>query len=211
MPVLDQIAFYQNRRDEVPNQELARRLAETNDRDGIAEIAANLWNPEPNVQSDCLKVLYEIGYLTPELIAPYATDFLKLLSSRNNRLVWGAMIGLSTVAPVAPNAVDAGRDKIIRAMQDGSVITRDNAVSTLAHLAASQHGEPGEPRRAEIFPLLLEHLRTCRPKEVPQHAEKIGVAVDESNRSEFVAVLEKRMEDMGPAQAARVRKLINKR
>ena len=41
MTVLNQIAYFQNRRDEVPNQELARQLAETQDRVGIQEIAEN--------------------------------------------------------------------------------------------------------------------------------------------------------------------------
>ena len=125
---IDQISFYQNRRDEVPNQELAHRLASDGDREGIAEIAANLWNANPAVRSDCLKVLYEIGYLRPELIAPYTGEFLKLLKSRDNRLVWGAMIALATLAPLAADAVDAGRSEIVQAVQTGSVITRDAGV-----------------------------------------------------------------------------------
>jgi hypothetical protein len=83
MPVLNQIAHFQGRRDEVPNQELARQLAEARDRDGIQEIAANLWNPDADIvdasiAGDCVKVLYEVGYLAPELIADYAEDFIKL-------------------------------------------------------------------------------------------------------------------------------------
>ncbi len=87
MSVLHKIAYYQDRRDEVPNQELARELVEARDLEGIREIAQNLDHNIPSVQSDCLKVLYEIGYLQPELVAGYAADFLKLLKSRNNRLV----------------------------------------------------------------------------------------------------------------------------
>lgn len=74
--------------------DLARDLAQTRDRAGIAEIAANLRHPDSNVQSDCIKVLYETGYLAPELIADYVDDFLALLGSKNNRLVWGSMIAL---------------------------------------------------------------------------------------------------------------------
>ncbi len=59
MTVLQSIAFYQNCRDEAPNQELAQLLTEGYDRQGIQEIAENLWHTNPNVQSDCLKVLYE--------------------------------------------------------------------------------------------------------------------------------------------------------
>lgn len=68
MSVLDRIAFHQGRRDEVPNQELAEELAEAQDAEGIEEIARNLWNPDKNIQSDCLKVLYEVGARKPELI-----------------------------------------------------------------------------------------------------------------------------------------------
>jgi hypothetical protein len=95
MSTLDRIAYFQGRRDEVPNQELAHDLAAREDRAGIREITEALLHREPNVRSDCLKVLYEIGYLKPELVAPYAGDFLKLLASWTNRLVLGAMMGLS--------------------------------------------------------------------------------------------------------------------
>ena len=59
MPVLQQIAYFQNRRDEVPNQQLAQALAAQQYVAGIQEIAQNLWHENPAVQSDCLKVLYE--------------------------------------------------------------------------------------------------------------------------------------------------------
>lgn len=203
MTVLDQIAFFQNRRDEVPNQELARKLADANDRAGIQEVAENLWNKNAGIQSDCLKVLYEIGYLKPELVAGYAEDFVKLLRSRNNRLVWGSMIALSTIATIAANTLYPHIDPIRKAMEGGSVITVDNAVLTLAKIAAT-----APERRGEIFPILLQHLRTCRPKDVPQHSEKTLPAVDAENKKAFVEVLQQRMEDMSPSQAARIKKVI---
>ena len=79
MSVLSKIAFFQNRRDEVPNQELAKALASRKDCKGIREIGENLWHDNAQVQSDCLKVLYEIGYLEPALIAEGVGDFIKLL------------------------------------------------------------------------------------------------------------------------------------
>ena len=66
MSVLYKITFLQNRRDELPNQELAQALAQSRNQADIREIAENLWNKEPAVQSDCLKVVYELGYLAPE-------------------------------------------------------------------------------------------------------------------------------------------------
>lgn len=203
MAVLNRIAYYQNRRDEVPNQELARDLAESVDRQGIREIAENLWNSDPGVQSDCLKVLYEIGYRKPELVVNYAADFLKLLNSRNNRLVWGAMIALSTIAAQGADMLYPHIGEIQRAMEGGSVITRDNGVKVLAAIAA--HND--EYRRG-IFPYLLHHLQTCRPKDVPQHAEIILPAVNASNRDAFVGTLEQRMGDLSGAQVTRLKKVI---
>ena len=203
MSILNKIAFYQDRRDETPNQELAQALSQTRNQADIREIAENLWNKEPNIQSDCLKVLYELGYLAPELIAEYADDFLKLLKHHNNRIVWGGMIALSTVADLKAAEIFPHVDEIVQVMKKGSVITIDNGIKVLA-LVASQK----EDFRKVIFPTLLEHLRNCRPKEVPQHAEKSLPAITAGNKSDFIRVLEKRLEDMTASQTARLKKII---
>ena len=203
MAVLQRIAHYQNRRDEVPNQELARSLAAQPDNAGIREIAQNLWNKDKKVQADCIKVLYEIGYIDPVLVAPYAGDFIKLLKSRNNRLVWGAMIALSTVADLKADIIFAHLDEIRKIMRSGSVITVDNGVAVLARAASK-----GNKYNQAIFPFLLQHLKTCRPKDVAQHSEKTLPAVNASNRDTFIKVLEKRMEDLSGGGLARVRKVI---
>ena len=203
MSVLHKIAYFQGRRDEVPNQELAAALAASEDSEGIREIAANLWRQNSNVQSDCVKVLYEIGYVKPGLIAPFADDFVRLLRSRHNRLVWGAMIALSTVAEIAADVIYPRVAEIQQAMADGSVITVDAGILTLARLAASS-----EDRRAALMPFLLDHLRTCRPKDVPQHAEKIVGAVTTASRDEFIAIVQRRMTQATPAQLIRLRKVV---
>jgi hypothetical protein len=148
-------------------------------------------------------VLYEVGYLEPDLIAAYAGDFVRLLRNRDNRLVWGSMLALSTVAQIAADAIYSHVPEIQRAMQRGSVITIDAGVHTLASIAATS-----EERRKEIFPFLLRHLQTCRPKDVPQHAEKILKAVDTVNKDEYIETLRNRMGDMSSAQAKRVKKAI---
>jgi hypothetical protein len=205
MPVLNQIAYFQNRRDEVPNQELARRLADTGDQEGVREIAENLWNKNTNIQSDCLKVLYEIGYLEPSMIASFADDFLKMLHSRNNRLVWGGMIALSTIAAISSDVIYPHYNEIQKVMEVGSVITVDAGVHTLAGLASTS-----PERNKEIFPYLLRHMEICRPKDVPRHAEMILLSVNVENKREFTDILEKRMEDMTDLQVARLRRVINK-
>ena len=205
MSVLNRLASSLGRRDEIPNQELAQDLAASQDRQGIQEIAKNLWSKDRNIQADCIKVLYEIGSIEPGLISDYAEDFVKLLRSKNNRLVWGGMTALGEVAKANPDAVFKHLDEIKKAKEIGSVITVDNAISILAYTAVAN-----KKYSEAVFPYLLEHLLSCRPKEVPQHAEKILPAVRSANKVDFVKVLEKRMEDLSGSGLIRVKKVIKK-
>jgi len=203
MSLLNRLASSLGRRDEIPNQELARDLAAKKDSKGIHEIVENLWSKDRHIQADCIKVLYEIGSIEPKLIADYTQDFVKLLRSKNNRLVWGGMTALAEVAKANSAAVFKYLDEIKKAKETGSVITVDNAISTLAYTAAAT-----DEYNKAIFPYLLKHLSGCRPKEVPQHAEKTLPAVNSSNKADFIKVLEKRMEDLSGSGLARVKKVI---
>jgi phage shock protein PspC (stress-responsive transcriptional regulator) len=201
MSVLDKIAYFQNRRDEVPNQELARELAASGDAAGIKEIADNLWHKNKSVSSDCLKVLYEIGYIAPQLIAGYVGDFLKLLRSKSNRMVWGAMIGLADIASIRPKEIWEQVADVIEAVEHGTLITVVWGVKTLARVAAADSGYS-----ERIFPVLLNQLRTCIPRDVPMHAESIACAVNASNKAEFMSVLESRRAELSPSQLTRLKK-----
>ena len=202
MSVLGKIAFYRNRRDEVPNQELAKELAETENREGIREITQNLWHKNKSVQSDCLKVLYEIGYLKPDLISEYVNDFLKLLKSKNNRMVWGAMIGLATIAEIKSKEIWVNINDVVNAVEQGSLITVVWGVKTLAKVASK------DKKYSEfIFPILIEKLKKTTPRDLPLHVESICPAVDSENKKEFVAVLDSRKSELKPSQLARLRKV----
>lgn len=203
MPVLERLAYYQNRRDEVPNQELARDLAQKKDQAGIQEIAAHLWDKNKNVRSDCLKVLYEIGYIDPALIADYVEDFLRLLQDRENRMVWGAMIGLATVAPLRPEEIGADLHNVLAAVEHGSVITVVWGIRTLSIVAAADAS-----CRERVWPFLMQHLQRCTPRDVPVHAEDIAHTVVASNKDEFLAALEARRTELSPAQASRLKKVL---
>lgn len=203
MTALQRIAYFQDRQDDVPNQELARELVATRDIDGICEIVENLSNKNRSVQSDCIKVLYEIGYIDPELISQYAEEFIKLLHSRENRMVWGGMIALGTVAHLRARLVVTHLDEITRVIERGSVITVDNGVQVLARAASRD-----EKMSGEIIAYLVEHLRTCPPQSVAQHAEKSLPAINANNKSRFIKILTNRLEDVSGAAQARVRKVI---
>jgi len=203
MSVINRIAYYQNRRDEVPNQELAHQLAETEDKAGIREIVENLWHKNKSVRSDCLKVLYEIGYIRPDLIADYVNEFLKLLKDKENRMVWGAMIGLATIAHLRPREIWEQIDVLIEAVDTGTLITVVWGIKTLARIAAAD-----KVYHARLFPILLDQLQNCISRDVALHAESILVAVDKSNPGAYLDVLEKRKPELTKPQLARINKLI---
>jgi hypothetical protein len=203
LSVLEKIAYYRNRRDEVPNQELARELAETENRDGINEIAENLWHKNKSVQSDCLKVLYEIGYINPNLISGYVDEFLKLLKSKTNRMVWGAMIGLATIAEKKPGEIWANINDVVYAVEHGTLITGVWGVKTLARVASID-----KKYSERIFPFLIEQLTNCISRDLLLHAESILPAVDSDNKKEFLAVLDSRKSELKPSQLARHKKLL---
>jgi len=180
-----------------------KKLANKSDTTGIQELVEHLHDKNPNIASDCLKTLYEVGMIQPALIENYAGEFLNLLTSPNNRMVWGAMITLSTIAARQADALYPHIDLIMKTTRAGSVITTDNGIKTLALIGAANL----EYRNA-VFPFLLDHLSTCRPKEVPQHAESTLPAVDTINRQAFTEVLEKRTEDLNPAGLLRIKKVL---
>lgn len=205
MTVLNQIAYFQNRRDEIPNQELARRLTEMQDESGIQEIAVNLWNKNKNIRSDCLKVLYEIGYLRPELIADYVEDFLRLLKDKDNRMVWGAMIGLATIARLRSQSIWSHIDDVVTVMENGSVITVVWGVKTLSRVASTDLAY-----RNKLFPILLAQLQKCIPRDIPVHAESISSAVDNTHLMLFLNVLNKRKPELTSSQLKHLNRVIKK-
>ena len=203
MSVLDKLAHAQGRRDEVPNQELAKELAANRDDEGIKAIIDGLNHKERNIQNDCIKVAYEIGYIAPELIAAYADEFIALLTSRNNRLVWGAMIALSTIAPQKADDLFQHKETILKAFESGSVITQDSGIKTLAVIAHQD-----ENYRRDLFPILLDHLETCHPKYLPNRAAMVVDAVDPGNRQSFINVIESRKIHLKPSQLKRLNKVL---
>ena len=201
--VLGKISYLQGRRDEVANQKLAAELVEDKNRAGIQEIVGGLHHEDQHIRADCLKVLYEIACRDPALVADYVKDFIGLLSARNNRLVWGAMIALATVAKLKSSVIGTHLNEVLSAMKNGSVITNDNGVSVLAAVATQE-----SHLKNQITGFLIQHLKDCRAKDIPQHAERMIEAIDSSNGAKFADVLKARLRELNESQRKRVQKVI---
>jgi hypothetical protein len=206
MSVIKLLASSLNRRDENPNQELAVKIIKSRQIDWIKELVDNLNNSDKNIQSDCIKVLYEIGEReTAELIAPYYKEFGKLLKSRNNRLVWGAMTALDTITVINPQNISQLLPEIIEALDEGSVITIDHGISILARLSSiSKYTKAA-------FPLLMKQLSRCPAKQLPMYVEKSVIAITTSNKKQFLCLLKERHSELkNTSQIKRIEKVIKK-
>jgi len=203
--MLEKLACSLGRNDEEPNIELAKELVKTKNKKGIKEIIDGLCSTKEQIANDCIKVLYEIGELEPKLISEYAGDFIQLLKSKNNRLVWGSMTTLSKIVSHNPGEAFKNLGDIVKAYEKGSVITVDNGISVFAELAKAE-----KKYEKKIFPIIIGHLEKCRPKEVAQHAERAFVCINENNSQKFKEVLLKRLKSLTESQKKRVNKLLNK-
>jgi len=203
--MIEKLACKLGRNDEAPNIELAEYLCGNKDAAGIEEIVGGFIGADKAVASDCIKVLYEVGERDPGLVAGYADVFIAGLSSKSNRLVWGSMTALAAIAGHAPELLFKNLPAITNAYKNGSVITVDNSISVFAKLCKA-----GDRYAEAVLPLILNHLQNCRPKEVPQHAERASVCFNSENAGLFIEVLEKRIPVMKQSEQARINKLLKK-
>jgi len=204
--VLDKLATALNRRDEVPNQELARLIVNKRDAAAVRELVENLNNKNKGIQSDCIKVLYEIGAANPKLIARYYEEFGRLLESKHNRLVWGAMMALDSIAAEEPKRIYGMLSKILRvADSSGSVIARDHAVGILVKLGTLK------PYKRDCVPLLIEQLLSCPNNQFAMYVEMSVPVIDADNRKRFQQAIEARMPKLErESQQKRVAKILKK-
>ena len=112
------------------------------------------------------------------------------------------MTALTTIANDSSEVLVDHLQEITSAMKTGSVITVDKGVVTLAKLASVN-----DKHNARIFPILLNHLETCRIKEIPQHAESTMVAVSYNNKADFITTLKQREEFLTAPQFKRIKKI----
>ena len=189
MSIIEKLASSLGRRDEVPNQELAKQIVENNDKQAVKELVENLNHKNKDIQSDCIKVLYEIGKRKPSLILPYASAFVILIDSKNNRLQWGAMTALNSITAETPQTVYDCLPKLASIADKGSVITKDNYVGILIKLCAIKE------YNSEVFGLLNEQLLTCPMNQLPMYAENALHIIDGRNKVAFVKTLTLRLDN----------------
>ncbi|CAN0592687.1 unnamed protein product, partial [Laminaria digitata] len=168
------------------NITLAKETAETENNNAIKELVENLKNKDKKIQADCIKTLYETAYIKPDLIANYYTEFLDLLSSKNNRLVWGGMIALATITDLKSKEIFESIDLISDTVNKGSVITVDAGIEIFAKL--NKYSEFQD----KVENLLTDQLWKCPIKQLPQYMEKSTISIHEKNKEIYQKIINER-------------------
>jgi hypothetical protein len=206
MTWIKKIAFHQNVRNETPNKELASELVNENNSKGIKEIAGYLFDQNKSICSDCLAVLYTIGYSKPELIQDYLSDFLKLLESKNNRMVWGSMIALSTIAPLKSDELYEELDLILQTMKRGTLITEVWGIKLLVSLALIS-----KDYKNRLQPLLFDYLKECRPIDFVSRVETIlPMIITPEEKMEMDAIIEQKTPELSDSQVKKLKAVLKK-
>jgi hypothetical protein len=190
MSVKDKLASSLGRKDEVPNQDLAREIVAESDKKAIDELIEFISSGSKAIRADVIKTLYEVGFEKPELIAPHAKTFLTLLDSNDNRLQWGAMMALSTIAKLKHKQIYTALPKILDAAKQGSVITRDHTVKILATLASMK------AYADEVYPLLIDEVRHAPLNQFPMYAEYALEVTTDKNRTRLLKAINGRMHEV---------------
>lgn len=175
------------RRDEKVNIELAVLISTANDSKSVSKLFELLNNSKKEIQYDCIKTIYEIGARNPELISPHLNELLPYLKSKNNRLVWGAMTSISSVASMIPTKIFPVLPEIIDGSERGSVIAKDHAMKILRTLAEVKKYQN------EIIPLMLEQLKLAPDNQFPSYALLISEVIDKLNSNHFVQIISVRI------------------
>jgi hypothetical protein len=204
MDIVTRLASSLDRRDERPNEELAQEIVLNKDSKTILELI-HLLKDKKAIQNDSIKVLYEIGEIEPILISPFIDEFLDALKSKNNRLQWGAMMALSCITQVSPNDIYSNLGIILEVTDQGSVITRDQAVNILIQLGGINK------YKSEMFSLLKEQLLGCPTNQLPMYAERTLVIINDENKMDFMETLNIRLPEIEKeSKKKRILKILKK-
>lgn len=203
--IKDRLASVLGRRDEEPNILLAQEIAQNNDKNAIEELFQLIQGKQKDLQNDSIKVLYEIGEISPQMISPYCNDFMDALISKNNRLQWGAMTALKTISLLEADHIANNIMTLENAVEQGSVITRDNYVAILTNLISLP------PYQELAFNAIIKQLSQCPTNQLAMYAELVSTKIKSPYSKKFTETLSGRLEEIEKdSKRKRVEKVIKK-
>jgi len=203
MSILSRLASATGDKAQTANTAAAKYIADRDDTHALGELIHHLEDKRKELRYDCIKTLYEVAYLKPQLVAEYAETFVILLQHKDNRMQWGAMTLLSALVPLRGELLFRHLNEIIETARKGSVITMDHCINILASLSSKKDYQP------VTFPALLSLLSSAPDNQAPSYAEKIAAVIIPSFKPEMIEILEGRVQNIVPeSKQKRVAKVI---
>lgn len=204
MSLSSKLACAQDRNDEAPNIELAQQIAAKSDNSAdMLELFGIVSNGNKAQKHDAIKVLYEIAAISPGSFDQKTPFLFDLLSTKDNRILWGTLTAIANIAKAYPSAIFGQLDAVLRAAERGSVIAKDKAVEILATLAVD------EQYKDTAMPKLLDQLKKSAPNQLPMYAEMATNTIPLDQQADIVSILKHRLSDLPTlAKRKRVEKII---
>lgn len=181
---------------------IAARICTAKDGAGVQALVRQLYTSAP-AAAESMRVLQHVAERRPDLLVPHATEITDCLAGHAPRMVGGTMVLLASIADLCAPELMGRLPLLIRTYKNGSVVVVDSSITVFAKLCAAD-----ERYERSLFPMLLLHLNACRPKELPQHAQRVAICVHKGNARGFVAVLEKRKPELSPNQLKRLGRVL---
>ncbi len=190
MTILDKVSKFQTMKYEEGLSNLVVEIVLSNNQEIVDVILNELMNTKnKSVQSNYIKLLYEIGREDADLINPYTKEFIFLLSSKNNRVVWGAMYALAAMTYL--DEMVNYMFEIVDAINEGSRITYDAGIKVLVNIT-NKFKHVG-------FSELKLKLLECDAKKLAAYVEETIICNDEEVRNEVINIIDKRISEFSKA------------
>jgi hypothetical protein len=205
MSIAHRLAGKRTPRTEEPNIRLAEDVCAKGDIDAVAELGELLDAGRKKQRHDALKVLYEIGLRKPELVVPQLENLIDQLDGRDNRILWGTIYALSTIAQLAPKQLMGFLPVILAASDRATVIAKDKAMLILAELCMQ------EDSHKAVVPKMLNHVAEAAVNQFPTYAERAEPSLRGPERKRLAKIIRARVDvDEYPAKRKRMDKLLLK-
>lgn len=188
--ILDQFSSSQDRRDQGPNEVIAKQIVDEEGGNLLKEVIQIIDGKYPvRIKNDAVMVLMAISRIRPEILVSQADVFIQLLDSKSNRQVFGSMIALANIVPMIKDQVKPHLAKILEAMDEGTVVTRDHGFTILTELYK-------EDKSGDLVALINEQVLNAPPNQVGQYTEKFMEVVRKTDVPAFVKALEVRAQEL---------------
>ena len=188
--VINRLSSAMDRRDQGPNEAIAQEVVASGNPDLLQEVVQVILSNNPvRLKNDAVMVLMAISRIKPGILLEQTRLLISLLDSKSNRQVWGSMIALANMAPMVREDIKPYLAKILRAMDEGTVVTRDHGFTILTELYKD---DPS----GDLLALINEQLLNAPPNQVGQYTEKFMEVVRKEDLSSFIATLEVRAQEL---------------